>query len=294
MSTVYRITMSSSDATSSAASSLPPPVTESRTPFTFMLDHIKRLVSTTNYLLLRNQGSIYLHVMDIYKYVDGSTLKPTHTTHLATLTRNDYTAIAAIMSFISEHFFYLASDAPTAKDAWNGVEDHRDLRNTSTLQHTVQSFTSTKMQGTYDLTDHIASHEQKRTYTSERCRRANNQSPYRHLLPFLKSAATTASHLLMSLPSFMHNIVDNLQSKDSLTYVDVRSHLLELSGSSNVSSNGKALNARSHKVNTFTNKKKNAEKPNPTRPGKTEPPKGNQCSYCKKHHHPYEGHTHKF
>ena len=98
----------------------------------------------------------------------------------------------------------------------------------------------------------------------------------------------------MSLPSAMDNIVDNIQSKDSLTYVDVPSRLLELSGSTNLSSNGKALNARSHKVNKLHNKKKNSEKPNPTRPGKTEPPKGNQCSYCKKHNHPYECHTHKF
>ena len=177
--------MSSSHATSSAAAPLTPPVTESRTPFTFKLDHIKPLDSTTNYLSWRNQVSIYLQVMDIYKYVDGSTAKPTDTTHLATWTRNDYTAIAAIMSFLSEDFIYLASDAPTAKDAWKPVEDHRDLRNSSTLHHTVQSFFSTKMQDTDVLTDHISSCEQKHTYTTERRRSANDQSHYRHLLAYL-------------------------------------------------------------------------------------------------------------
>ena len=80
-----------------------------------------------------------------YKYVDGSTPKPTDTTHLATWTRNDYTAKAAIMSFHSIDFINIASDAPTAKDAWKAVEDHRDLRNSSTLHHTVQSFFPTKM-----------------------------------------------------------------------------------------------------------------------------------------------------
>ena len=159
--------MSSSDATSSATASPPPPlVTESRTPFLFKLDHIKRLDSTTNYLSWRNQVSIYLHVIDIYKYVDGSTRKPTDTTHLATWTRNDYTAKAAIMSFLSEDFIYLACDAPTAKDAWKAVDDYRDLRNSSTLHHTVQSFFSTKMQDTDVLTDHICSYEQKHTYTT--------------------------------------------------------------------------------------------------------------------------------
>ena len=69
--------MSAPDATSTAAASLAPLVPASGTPFTFKIDHVKRLDSTTNYLSWRNQVCIYLHVMDIYKFVDGSTAKPT-------------------------------------------------------------------------------------------------------------------------------------------------------------------------------------------------------------------------
>ena len=76
----------------------------------------------------------------------------------------------------------------------------------------------------------------------------------------------------------MYNIVDNLQSQDSLTFLDVRSRLLERSGSSNLSSNGKAPNTGSNEVNKFYKKKKNTENPNPTRPGETKPVKCNQCS----------------
>ena len=264
--------MSSADATSSAAASLAPLLTESRTPFTYKLDHIKRLDSTPNYLSWCSQVSIHLHVMDIHEYVDVSTPKPTDTIHLATWTANDYTANAAIMSFVSEDFIHLACDGPTAKDAWTAGEDHRDLRNSSTLHHAVQSFFSTRMQDTNVLTDHISSYKQKHTYTTERCRSAINQSPYRHLLENLKCDETKPRHLLMSLPLSMDNIIDNLQSKDSLTYVDVHSRLLVHSGSTNLSSNGKALNARLHEVNKYSNHKKNSEKPNSTGPGKTEPP----------------------
>ena len=65
---------------------------------------------------------------------------------------------------------------------------------------------------------------------------------------------------------------------------------LDLPGSTNHSSNGKALNTRSHNVNKDNNKKKNFQKPNATAPGKTKPLKGNQCSYCNEHNHPYEAH----
>ena len=98
----------------------------------------------------------------------------------------------------------------------------------------------------------------------------------------------------MSLPSPICNIVANLQSKDSLTYVNVRRRLLEPSGFSNLSANGKAPNARCHKVNKFNNKKKKSEEPNPTRPGKTKAHKDNECYYCNKNNQPYEGHTHEF
>ena len=84
--------------------------------------------------------------MDIYKSVDGSTPKPSDTTHLTTWTRNDYTAKAAIISFLAADFIYLASDAATAKDAWKPSEDHRDLQDSSTLHHIGQCFFSTKMQ----------------------------------------------------------------------------------------------------------------------------------------------------
>ena len=166
--------MSSPDATSSGAASFPPLVPESHTPFTCKLDHIKRLDSTINYLSCRNQVCIYLHVVHIYKYVDGSTPKLTDTTHLATWTHNDYTAKAAITSVLSEDFIYLASDAPTGKDTWKAVEDHRDLQNSSTLHHTVQSVFFTKMQHTDVLIEHISSFEQKHTYTTECYRSANN------------------------------------------------------------------------------------------------------------------------
>ena len=190
------------------------------------------------------------------------------------------------MSFLSESCIYIASDAPTAKYAWKAVENHADLRNSLTLHHTVQSFFTTKIQDIDVLIDHISSYEQQHTYTTECCRSANHQATYRHLLDYLKSDETKERHILMSLPCSMDVIVDNLQSKDSRTYVNFRSRLLELSGYPNLSSDCKALNTRSHKVNMFNNKKKNSEKPNPTRPGKTELPKRNPCSYCEKNKHP--------
>ena len=234
---------------SSAAAPLPPPDTEPRTSFTFKLDQITRLDSTTNYLSCWNQVSIYLHVMNISKYIDRSNPKPTDITQLATWTCNDYTAKAAIMRFLPEEFIYLANDATTDKDAWKAVENHWDSRNSATLYQTVQFFFSTKMQDTDVLTDRIISYVQKHTCIMKCCRSANDPLPCCHLVAYLKDDETKARHLLMSVSSYMENIIDYLQSKEFLTDVAVRSLLLDLSVSSNLSPNSKALNARSYKVN---------------------------------------------
>ena len=239
-------------------------MTESRKPFTFKLDYIKRLDSTTHNLSWRNQVCIYLHVMNIYKYVDGSTTRPTDTTQLDIRTRNDYAAKAAITSLLSEEFMYLANNVPTAKDACKAVEDHRDLRNSSTLHHTVQSFFSTTMHDTDVLTAHISAYEQKHTYTTEQGTSANAQSSQGPLLSYLKSDESNAGHLLMSHASSIFNIVDHRRSKDSVTYIDVRSCVLDLASYSNLCLNGPALNGRSYKINKFYNKKQNFDKPNQT------------------------------
>ena len=114
------------------------------------------------------------------------------------------------------------------------------------LNHIVHSFFSTKLQDNYVLTENIYSHEQKHRYTTERCRSANDQSQPRNLLGYLNSDETKVRHLLMSLCSSMDNVVDTLQSKDSLTYLHIHSRILVSSGSSNLSSSGKALNTASH------------------------------------------------
>ena len=107
------MTISTSDSTCNPAASLAPLITESHTQFTIKLDHIKRLDATTNYLSCRNQVSTYLHIMDIYHYIDRWTPNPTYTTQLATWTRNEYTVKAVMMSVLQQDFIYLASDAAT-------------------------------------------------------------------------------------------------------------------------------------------------------------------------------------
>ena len=112
-------------------------------------------------------------------------------------------------------------------------------------------FLASHIQDNDVLTDHICSHDWKHTDTTECCRSANYRCHYHLHFELLRSDETRSRHLLMSLLSHVANIFDNLQSKDSVTYVNVRSRHLELYDCSNLSSYGTGLDMHSHKDNKY-------------------------------------------
>ncbi|KAF8456511.1 hypothetical protein BDZ91DRAFT_745528 [Kalaharituber pfeilii] len=92
----------------------------------------------------------------------------------------------------------------------------------------------------------------------------------------------------------MENIVDNLQSKDGLTYADVRTRLLDLPNSS--SSSGDALVAAKKKDNKKKKPRKENQQSSSTSSASSSPRKGqcpsDECSYCWKRNLSSKGHTH--
>jgi len=97
----------------------------------------------------------------------------------------------------------------------------------------------------------------------------------------------------MTLPESMANVVDNLQSKVNLKYLDIRTWLLELALFSIVDTlkKNKAVSAKSRAKNEQWTIYQQA---NPTRVRNlTVLPKGNQCSWCKSRNFPFNGYTFK-
>jgi len=74
-----------------------------------------------------------------------------------------------------------------------------------------------------------------------------SDDPYQHLANYLSDEKIKSHYLLMTLPESMANVIDNLQSKPDLKYLDIRTQLLELASSSLVETpkKNKALSATS-------------------------------------------------
>ena len=78
---------------------------------------------------------------------------------------------------------------------------------------------------------HISKFEEHFIRIEQKASIATNDSPayMRGLKLFLSDSEDKAHLLLRTLPTSMSNIVDNLQTKDGLTYSDIRTKLLDLS-----------------------------------------------------------------
>ena len=88
---------------------------------------------------------------------------------------------------------------------------------------------------------------------------------------------TKAAYLFVSLPPSMDNIVDNLQTKETIVYEDVRAKLLDLSANRTVAGNSK----------TAYRVQKPSDAPKGSGPGREE----KDCNWCRKRKMRSQGHT---
>jgi len=102
------------------------------------------------------------------------------------------------------------------------------------------------------MLNHINRYENYLRQLVQCCKDISSDNPYQHLANYLSDEKIKSHHLLMTLPKSMPNVVDNLQSKVDLKYLDVRTRLLELALSSVVDTlkKNKALSAKSRGKNT--------------------------------------------
>ena len=176
---------------------------------------------------------------------------------------------------------YILLEAPSARDAWQALQDRLDRHNPTTLYTSIKSFfSSMSMADNITMLDHMNKYENYLRLWIQQCQDPASDDPYQYLANYLSDEKIKSQHLLMTLPESMANIVDNLQSKPDLKYLDIRTRLLELAYSSIVETpkKNKALSAKSRGKNGQSTIH---QQPNPTRVGKTVPAKENQCSWYK-------------
>ncbi|KAF8414641.1 hypothetical protein EV426DRAFT_706991 [Tirmania nivea] len=138
------------------------------------------------------------------------------------------------------------------------------------------------------MTQHVNSFDTKLRRLIDGLKETDSTSPYWNLAIYLENHNIKAHYLLMTLLNSYNNIVDNLQSKTGLTYLDVRNRLLKLVSTTYEA----ALKNKALLTNNNNNNKVN-KKPNPPHPRKLAPITGNNRSWCHSKGKPHQGHIFK-
>jgi len=144
--------------------------------------------------------------------------------------RYQYAATYFIQTVESQWLILLATHKTTPK-IWTALKDKFARENTSSLFDQLNSVFDTK----YDIvdlhSDHIIKYDTLWNRLHLRC--STPSSTDRYTLPFVfqtvfESPEAKAAILLCSLPESMNNIIDNLQTKEDLTYDQVYNKLMDL------------------------------------------------------------------
>ena len=192
--------------------------------------------------------------------------------------RYQYAATYFIQT-VDPYFLVILATQRAPDRIWTTLEDKFGRENTTSFFDQLNSVFDTKYDASEPISDHINKYGTQWNRLQFRCSTATSSDRYALPLAFkllFESTEAKAALLLRSLPESMNNIVDNLQTKEDLTYDHVHQRLLDLKSPCAASSaDNKAYKSADVKGNGKA-------------PGRKSPPKGNsgskECTWCMKHY----------
>ena len=194
-------------------------------------------------------------------------------------------ASAYFLETIEPHWLILLATHKAPSAIWQAFEDKFARENTSSFFDQLNTVSDTRYDTGTPIAEHINAYD---TYWNRIQLRCSAATPYdRYALPFVfksvfESPEAKAAILLCSLPASMNNIVDNLQTKEDLTYDHVYNKLMDLRSATS----GSSECDKAYKTAVVKGKGREQQ-----RLGRSATPK--ECNYCKKYYPSArsEGHT---
>jgi len=189
-------------------------------------------------------------------------------------------AATYLIQTVESQWLILHATHKTPPKMWTALEDKFARENTSSFFDQLNAVFDTKYDILDLLSDHINKYDTLWNRLHLRCSTASSTDRYTLRFVFqnvFESPEAKAAILLHSLPESMNYIVDNLQTKEDLTYHHVYNKLMDLKIPT-------AVNSADNKVYKSADVKGKGKelRREPSRKGPKALPK--ECSYCKKHY----------
>ena len=252
--------------------------------------HNPTLLRTDNYAIWRLEAQIHLDNADVWEVVSGVEAKPTAEDPHDNWKRKNRQARALLIQLVSDEYKGTIGNHASAPDAWKSLEDTLDRRNITSTMHLVNAILDMKKEDSTSWSSHIEGFESRWSIVNAKVSTASSTSkpPWLEGLKLCFNDQVFKAHLLLrTLPSSMNNFVDNRVRKLDLTYLDVRTSLLNLNQESSPSTTTSSAQSTSHHP-----QKKKGPPMKPKSTMQSGAPPSTECSYCRKRNLPSKGHRH--
>jgi len=245
---------------------------------------IEKLKGATNYHSWRSMTITFFKYLKVWDVVSGdSKLDPTVSPEeTATWEDKSTKALAFLYCNIDPTLCHVIEGCSNALEAWATLRNKFDRQNTTTLHILLKAIVTLQYSEKTLISDHIATFNnlwlrlQERTTASLSAKSTTPTSAKRDstaavFANLALSSEAKASFLMLTFPKSFDNIIDNIQTKENLTYDDVCNKLADLD-------TRKQDRTPSH--NTISKAYLSTD----TKPKK-------ECTWCKARKHKYIGHT---
>ena len=229
-------------------------------------DRLPILTGSENYRRWAGSWEIAFDAMGLLDYLNGNISEPLDKISKEWKTWNtaNKQLRGALLNAVDESLQTVVIDSPTAKEAWEQFKARYDRETASSTISLLKGITNISFQDGEKTQDFITRFND--AWNRLRARSLTAKTSLAKVFQDLTSSEDAkGAFLLNSLPPNFENVIDNLITKELISYHDVSAKLLDMSENrQNKTADDKAYNA--------------------TRPDEKE------CSFCKARKYRYKGH----
>ena len=221
---------------------------------------VLKLTDQNNYHTWKGTSKIILTYIGCWDLVSGVTQRPssepltsdtvyTINNSLSKWDRISNKALSFLVMNIDQSLIPLISSCNNAAQAWTILADKFDRKNAVSLHSLIKAITTLTYDEKSSLSDHLSNFDNLWTRLKERTSSATSEERLDFVLKGLAdSDEAKGTFLLLSLPKTYDNIVDNLQTKENLTYNDVYQRLINLASASNQDQDNSAYQVKTNRI----------------------------------------------
>jgi len=193
------------------------------------LPTVEVLKGATNYYSWKSTITVFLKYLDIWEVTTTETVKPESTDY----TRNDAKALAFLYLNVDVTLHKLLATCQTARQAWIALENRFDRQNITSYHALLKAITTLEYEPGSSIADHISTFDTLWQRLASRTNHntieeSSSTSTTAVFSKLTASAEAKGNFFLLTLPKTFDNIIDNLQTKEGLTYDDICNKLLDI------------------------------------------------------------------